>query len=63
MQFNLDKMFCLFLCLVTNTWPHELIITKLKQFSSSSSFVRKSQWTVEQLRQVNGINPIKVSYI
>lgn len=48
---------------MTNTWPHQLLITKLKQFGGSTSFVRRSQWTVEQLRQVNGINPNKVSSI
>ncbi|KAM9339630.1 syntaxin binding protein 6 (amisyn), like [Symphorus nematophorus] len=51
-----------FICVsVTNTRPHQLLITKVKQFGGSSSFVRRSQWTVEQLRQVNGINPNKDS--
>lgn len=45
---------------VTNTSPHQLLITKVKQFSGSPSFTRRSQWTVEQLKQVNGINPNKV---
>ncbi|XP_041660740.1 syntaxin binding protein 6 (amisyn), like [Cheilinus undulatus] len=49
-----------FICLsVTNSRPHQLLITKVKQFEGSSSFTRRSQWTVEQLRQVNGINPNK----
>ncbi|KAM3602992.1 uncharacterized protein V6R79_014613 [Siganus canaliculatus] len=49
-----------FLCVsVTSTWPHQLLITKVKQFGDSSSFVRRSQWTVEQLKQVNGINSNK----
>ncbi|KAM6992232.1 LOW QUALITY PROTEIN: syntaxin binding protein 6 (amisyn), like [Tautogolabrus adspersus] len=51
-----------FICVsVTNTRPHQLLITKVKQFEGSSSFTRRSQWTVEQLRQVNGINPNKDS--
>ncbi|XP_074471973.1 syntaxin binding protein 6 (amisyn), like isoform X4 [Sebastes fasciatus] len=51
-----------FICVsVTNTRPHQLLITKVKQFGGSSSFTRRSQWTVEQLRQVNGINPNKDS--
>ncbi|XP_038581989.1 syntaxin binding protein 6 (amisyn), like [Micropterus salmoides] len=51
-----------FICIsVTNTRPHQLLITKVKQFGGSSSFTRRSQWTVEQLRQVNGINPNKDS--
>nr|XP_040016843.1 syntaxin binding protein 6 (amisyn), like [Gasterosteus aculeatus aculeatus] len=50
-----------FICVsVTNTIPHQLLIIKVKQFGSSS-FTRRSQWTVEQLRQVNGINPNKDS--
>ncbi|AWP19595.1 putative syntaxin-binding protein 6-like [Scophthalmus maximus] len=51
-----------FICVsVTNKRPHQLLITKVKQFCGSSSFTRRSQWTVEQLRQVNGINPNKDS--
>ncbi|XP_036942446.1 syntaxin binding protein 6 (amisyn), like [Acanthopagrus latus] len=51
-----------FICVsVTNTRPHQLLITKVKRFGGSSSFTRRSQWTVEQLRQVNGINPNKDS--
>ncbi|KAM7367490.1 hypothetical protein PAMP_013782 [Pampus punctatissimus] len=51
-----------FICVsVTNTKPHQLLITKVKQFGGSSTFTRRSQWTVEQLRQVNGINPNKDS--
>ncbi|KAM7394901.1 hypothetical protein PAMA_006579 [Pampus argenteus] len=46
---------------VNNTKPHQLLITKVKQFDGSSTFTRRSQWTVEQLRQVNGINPKKDS--
>uniref|UniRef100_UPI0037E83B8B syntaxin binding protein 6 (amisyn), like n=1 Tax=Semicossyphus pulcher TaxID=241346 RepID=UPI0037E83B8B len=51
-----------FICLsVTKPRPHQLLITKVKQFEGCSSFTRRSQWTVEQLRQVNGINPNKDS--
>lgn len=57
-------IFCIWcVYLVTNTKPHQLLITKVKKFGDSSSFTRRSQWTVEQLRQVNGINPNKVSRI
>nr|XP_046229975.1 syntaxin binding protein 6 (amisyn), like [Scatophagus argus] len=51
-----------FICIsVTKRRPHQLLITKVKQFGGSSSFTRRSQWTVEQLKQVNGINPNKDS--
>ncbi|XP_064177574.1 syntaxin-binding protein 6 isoform X1 [Anguilla rostrata] len=47
-----------FICLsVTNKKPSHVSITKVKQFEGSSSFVKRSQWTIEQLRQVNGIDP------
>ncbi|XP_047677438.1 syntaxin-binding protein 6 isoform X1 [Tachysurus fulvidraco] len=47
-----------FICLsVTNKKPTEISITKVKQFEGSSSFVRRSQWSLDQLRQVNGIDP------
>jgi len=52
--------FLISFCEVTNSRPHQLLITKVKQFGGSTSFTRRSQWTVEQLRQVNGINPNKV---
>uniref|UniRef100_A0A3P9KGI8 Exocyst complex component Sec3 PIP2-binding N-terminal domain-containing protein n=1 Tax=Oryzias latipes TaxID=8090 RepID=A0A3P9KGI8_ORYLA len=49
-----------FICVsVTNTNPQQLLITKVKQFAGSPLFTRRSQWTVEQLKQVNGINPNK----
>ncbi|KAJ8274810.1 hypothetical protein COCON_G00094350 [Conger conger] len=41
---------------VTNQRPQQLYITKVKQFEGSS-FEKRSQWKVEQLRQVNGIDP------
>ncbi|XP_051908175.1 syntaxin binding protein 6 (amisyn), like [Hippocampus zosterae] len=51
-----------FICVsVTNTRPNQLLISKVKQFSGSLAFTRTSQWAVEQLRQVNGINPNKDS--
>ncbi|XP_035244773.1 syntaxin-binding protein 6 [Anguilla anguilla] len=47
-----------FICLsVTNKKPSHVSITKVKQFEGSSSFVKRSQWTIEQLRQVNGVDP------
>lgn len=46
---------------VTNKKPTEISITKVKQFEGSSSFVRRSQWSLDQLRQVNGIDPNRVS--
>lgn len=56
------KDYSTFICVsVTNSRPHQLHITKVKRFSGSPSFTRRSQWTVEQLRQVNGINPNKDS--
>ncbi|XP_072896188.1 syntaxin-binding protein 6 isoform X1 [Hemitrygon akajei] len=49
-----------YICLsVTNKKPTLVSITKVKHFEGSSSFVRRSQWTLEQLRQVNGIDPNK----
>ncbi|KAM8832162.1 syntaxin binding protein 6 (amisyn), like [Spinachia spinachia] len=50
-----------FICVsVTNTRPHQLLIVKVKQFGCSS-FTRRSQWAVEHLQYVNGINPNKDS--
>ncbi|KAG1927496.1 syntaxin-binding protein 6 [Pimephales promelas] len=49
-----------FICLsVTNKKPAQVFLTKVKQFEGSSSFVRRTQWTISQLRQVNGINPMR----
>lgn len=46
---------------MTNKKPTQASITKVKQFEGSTSFVRRSQWMLEQLRQVNGIDPNRVS--
>ncbi|XP_029688425.1 syntaxin-binding protein 6 isoform X1 [Takifugu rubripes] len=49
-----------FICLsVTNKKPAHVSLTKVKQFQGSSSFAKRSQWTLDQLRQVNGIDPNK----
>ncbi|XP_068436220.1 syntaxin-binding protein 6 isoform X1 [Clinocottus analis] len=49
-----------FICVsVTNKKPSHVSITKVKQFQGSSAFVKRSQWTIDQLRQVNGIDPNK----
>nr|XP_020469665.1 syntaxin-binding protein 6 isoform X3 [Monopterus albus] len=49
-----------FICLsVTNKKPSYVSITKVKQFQGSSSFIKRSQWTIDQLRQVNGIDANK----
>ncbi|POI27445.1 hypothetical protein CIB84_008805, partial [Bambusicola thoracicus] len=45
----------------TNKKPAQASITKVKQFEGSTSFVRRTQWMLEQLRQVNGIDPNKDS--
>lgn len=50
-----------FICSVTNKKPAQASITKVKQFEGSTSFVRRTQWMLEQLRQVNGIDPNRVS--
>ncbi|XP_061651647.1 syntaxin-binding protein 6 isoform X2 [Phyllopteryx taeniolatus] len=51
-----------FICLaVTNKKPAHVTITKVKQFQGSSGFVKRSQWTIDQLRQVNGIDSDKDS--
>ncbi|XP_073339420.1 syntaxin-binding protein 6 [Pagrus major] len=51
-----------FICLsVTNKKPSHVSITKVKQFQGSSAFIKRSQWTVDLLRQVNGIDPNKDS--
>lgn len=47
-----------FLCVsVTKRKPQQLYISKVKR--TGDSLNRKSQWTVQELRQVNGINPHK----
>ncbi|XP_041715961.1 syntaxin-binding protein 6 isoform X1 [Coregonus clupeaformis] len=49
-----------YICLsVTNKRPAQLLITKVKRFGGSAPFTRRSQWSVEQLRQVDGIDPNK----
>ncbi|XP_034714200.1 syntaxin-binding protein 6 isoform X1 [Etheostoma cragini] len=46
-----------FICVsVTNKKPSHVSITKVKQFQGSSAFMKRSQWTLDQLRQVNGID-------
>ncbi|KAJ0061037.1 hypothetical protein NL108_004764, partial [Boleophthalmus pectinirostris] len=44
----------------TKSKPEQLHITKVKR-SGDSGLTRRSQWKVEELRQVNGINPYKDS--
>ncbi|KAL2098485.1 hypothetical protein ACEWY4_004965 [Coilia grayii] len=41
----------------TKKKPCHVSITKVKKFEGSSAFVRRSQWSIDQLRQVNGIDP------
>lgn len=49
-----------FLCVsVTKSKPQQLYISKVKK--TGDLFTRRSQWRVEELRQVNGINPHKDS--
>ncbi|XP_028294579.1 syntaxin-binding protein 6 isoform X1 [Gouania willdenowi] len=49
-----------FICVsVTNKKPSHVSITKVKQFQGSSAFVKRSQWTINQLHQVNGIDSKK----
>ncbi|XP_036006489.1 syntaxin-binding protein 6 isoform X1 [Fundulus heteroclitus] len=49
-----------FICLsVTNKKPSHVSLTKVKQFQGSSAFTKRSQWTIDQLRQVNGIDSNK----
>ncbi|TNN54643.1 Syntaxin-binding protein 6 [Liparis tanakae] len=48
-------------CRVTNKKPSQVSITKVKQFQGSSAFVKRSQWSINQLQQVNGIDPNKDS--
>ncbi|KAM4664757.1 syntaxin-binding protein 6 [Discoglossus pictus] len=51
-----------YICLsVSNKRPPQVFITKVKQFEGSSEYVRRSQWTLDQLRQVNGIDPNRES--
>ncbi|XP_038128771.1 syntaxin-binding protein 6 isoform X2 [Cyprinodon tularosa] len=49
-----------FICLsVTNKKPSHVSLTKVKQFQGSSAFVKRSQWNIDQLQQVNGIDSNK----
>ncbi|XP_059369134.1 syntaxin binding protein 6 (amisyn), like [Carassius carassius] len=49
-----------YLCLsVTNSRPAQVLITKVKRSRGTRQLAKRSQWSVEQLRQVNGINPDK----
>lgn len=55
-----NKKYLTFLCLsVTNSRPAKVFITKVKKFQGARQYAKRSQWSVEQLRQVNGINPDK----
>ncbi|KAF7663863.1 hypothetical protein LDENG_00199630 [Lucifuga dentata] len=38
-------------------FPEKPHYQKVKQFQGSSAFAKRSQWTIDQLRQVNGIDP------
>ncbi|NWT66282.1 STXB6 protein, partial [Prunella himalayana] len=51
------SVICFSICSVTNKKPAQASITKVKQFEGSTSFVKRTQWMLEQLRQVNGIDP------
>ncbi|XP_065119774.1 syntaxin binding protein 6 (amisyn), like [Paramisgurnus dabryanus] len=56
------KDYLTFLCLsVTNSRPAQVLITKVKRYRGSRQLSKRSQWSVKQLRQVNGINPNKDS--
>ncbi|XP_031436737.1 syntaxin-binding protein 6 isoform X3 [Clupea harengus] len=47
-----------FICISkTKKKPCQVSITKVKKFAGSSVFVRRSQWSIDLLRQVNGIDP------
>ncbi|KAI7804792.1 syntaxin-binding protein 6 [Triplophysa rosa] len=49
-----------FICLsVTNKRPAQVNITKVKQFQGSPSFVRRSRWSIIQLREVNALDSIR----
>lgn len=48
---------------VTNSQPAQVLITKVKRYLGTRQFAKRSQWSVEQLRQVNGINPDKVTIL
>ncbi|XP_053744181.1 syntaxin binding protein 6 (amisyn), like isoform X1 [Synchiropus splendidus] len=57
-----ERDYSTFICVsVSNTQPHQLLITKVKQYAGAESFRKRSKWSVDQLRQVNGINPNKDS--
>lgn len=60
--YSITNWSCAFIVsIVTNKKPAHVSLTKVKQFQGSSAFVKRSQWTLDQLRQVNGIDPNKVS--
>ncbi|MCJ8744081.1 hypothetical protein PDJAM_G00102040 [Pangasius djambal] len=51
-----------FLCLsVTNKKPTQVFITKVKQFEFSPQFEKRSHWSLDQLRRVDGTDPDKDS--
>lgn len=52
-----------FFSTVTEKKPFRVSITKVKQFYGQSDFVKRSQWTIDQLQQVNGIDSSKVGYV
>lgn len=48
---------------VTEKKPFRVSITKVKQFYGQSDFVKRSQWTIDQLQQVNGMDSSKVGWL
>ncbi|XP_056619619.1 syntaxin binding protein 6 (amisyn), like isoform X1 [Triplophysa dalaica] len=55
---GLKKDYLTFLCLsVNNSRPAEALITKVKRYRGTRQYFKRSQWSVRQLRQVNGVNP------
>lgn len=60
LKFNWDIIDSCF-HVVTNSRPAQVLITKVKRYQGTRQLAKRSQWSVEQLRQVNGINPDKVT--
>ncbi|RVE57400.1 hypothetical protein OJAV_G00215970 [Oryzias javanicus] len=55
-----QRNYLTYICLsVTEKKPFRVSITKVKQFYGQSDFVKRSQWTIDQLQQVNGIDSSK----
>ncbi|XP_062857591.1 syntaxin binding protein 6 (amisyn), like [Trichomycterus rosablanca] len=58
LTFGHKSDYATFLCLsVTNRKPPQVFLTKVKRYEFSPGFEKRSQWSLEELRRVDGVDP------